>query len=385
MTVADISAADLSDSMTALDEEIEDVSSSEEALPRRSFPPPPPSRRPSPPSVSGVRNALPSASQRPLPPPPGSVPSAPPCPASASMRPTLPSATQSSPPSSSVHPVASARDPISALYRREKERLQADHAAQVEQMKEEHDRALAALRRELAQAEKDRDEAVERAAARHKREQEEKIKAARRRMTMAAHVALEDRQGLVSHLISENDQLRARVHILEEKLDLDKTQFAPRPRIPFLPPELFEKASGLPPPLPSSAPRRLSAEESEPLTQTTPLTEEEPDTSTATSARERTWPKNEPITLSEPPREVDTGLAAKLESKHDDLTELRGVGKAIARSLRELGVTRFEQIAAWNEEDIKMIAPRLRRRPNRIRKDGWIKSAQDLLAQRGGT
>jgi predicted flap endonuclease-1-like 5' DNA nuclease len=47
--------------------------------------------------------------------------------------------------------------------------------------------------------------------------------------------------------------------------------------------------------------------------------------------------------------------------------------------LKRAGITRFEQIAAWSEEDIQRIAPQLGRRPNRIRKDGWIRAAVEQL------
>jgi len=164
-------------------------------------------------------------------------------------------------------------------------------------------------------------------------ESEANLVSMRRRVAVAAHLALEDRQGLLRHLEDENDRLRSQVHELEAKLDLPATVFPDRPRTPSLPPEMF-----IPPSLPAPAP-------------------------TATAPQ------------SAPQRGVNGNHSV---SATDDLTRLRGVGPAIARGLVQLGVTKFSQIASWTDADIERIAPRLRTRPNRIRKDGWIKSAQRL-------
>ncbi len=62
----------------------------------------------------------------------------------------------------------------------------------------------------------------------------------------------------------------------------------------------------------------------------------------------------------------------------DDLTCIRGIGPAFARSLRRLGVTRFEQIAAWTKADIDDMAQKLKTSPRRIQQAGWVDSAADL-------
>jgi NADH-quinone oxidoreductase subunit E len=72
-------------------------------------------------------------------------------------------------------------------------------------------------------------------------------------------------------------------------------------------------------------------------------------------------------------------LAAEPAAARDDLTRLRGVGPGLARLLHGAGVTKLAQIAAWTEADIAAIAPVLRARPDRIRKEDWVGNAQRLL------
>ncbi len=71
-------------------------------------------------------------------------------------------------------------------------------------------------------------------------------------------------------------------------------------------------------------------------------------------------------------------VATRIESA-DDLTRIKGIGPAFARRLGALGVTRFAQIADWSDLDIESTASAIELSPNRIRKQGWVDSAQALL------
>lgn len=64
----------------------------------------------------------------------------------------------------------------------------------------------------------------------------------------------------------------------------------------------------------------------------------------------------------------------------DDLTRIKGLGPKLAATLRDLGVTRFAQIAAWSDADIDRIDARLGRFEGRIRRDGWVEQAGYLAA-----
>jgi predicted flap endonuclease-1-like 5' DNA nuclease len=65
----------------------------------------------------------------------------------------------------------------------------------------------------------------------------------------------------------------------------------------------------------------------------------------------------------------------------DDLKQIRGIGPAFERELKRLGVRTFAQIAAWSDADIDGIAPKIKARPDRIRREGWVASAAERTAK----
>lgn len=290
---------------------------------RHSGPPPPPSRRaPIPPDVEGVStSSAPSSQARPTIPGHGHTPLPPP------HRPTSSAPSAPLKPRLGSTPITQLnrlRDPVRALHERELEHLREQHQQALAQALAEKDAEIAAQAlahqthiQTLVSEQQAQVQAV-------RAEGEALLLSMRRRVAAAAHLALEDRQGSLRYLEDENERLRAHVHELQQQLGLPATVFPKRPRTPSLPPEMFISPS-LPPPASIGA--------------------------------------LEPSSRGDLP---------------DDLTRLRGVGPAIARGLVQLGVTKFSQIASWTDADIERIAPRLRTRPNRIRKDGWVKCAQRL-------
>lgn len=63
----------------------------------------------------------------------------------------------------------------------------------------------------------------------------------------------------------------------------------------------------------------------------------------------------------------------------DTLTLLKGLGPKAASRLAELGVTRFEQIATWDEGDVAAIDAQMGAFKGRIMRDRWVDQAR-LLA-----
>ena len=59
----------------------------------------------------------------------------------------------------------------------------------------------------------------------------------------------------------------------------------------------------------------------------------------------------------------------------DDLLLLKGVGPKLATLLGTLGVTRFDQIAAWTDADIARIDAQLGTFKGRATRDKWIEQA----------
>jgi predicted flap endonuclease-1-like 5' DNA nuclease len=64
----------------------------------------------------------------------------------------------------------------------------------------------------------------------------------------------------------------------------------------------------------------------------------------------------------------------------EDLTRIKGLGPKIAALLGAAGITRFAQIAAWEEADIARIDAQLGRFSGRITRDQWVEQARLLAA-----
>ena len=66
------------------------------------------------------------------------------------------------------------------------------------------------------------------------------------------------------------------------------------------------------------------------------------------------------------------------QPSRDDLQQIKGVGPAIEKTLNELGISRFDQIAQMSEYDIDRVAHRLKGFRSRIYREDWIGQARDL-------
>ena len=65
----------------------------------------------------------------------------------------------------------------------------------------------------------------------------------------------------------------------------------------------------------------------------------------------------------------------------DDLKMIKGVGPAIEKTLNEMGIFRFRQIADMSEYDIDRVARRLKGFHSRIYREDWIGQARTLLEE----
>jgi len=97
----------------------------------------------------------------------------------------------------------------------------------------------------------------------------------------------------------------------------------------------------------------------------------------AAAAVEQAPPEAEPsaaLGRMAPPTAED-GAAA------DNLQQIKGIGPKIAGILDQLGIRRFDQIAAWTPENIEWVNDHLRFK-GRIEREEWIAQAQALIAAR---
>lgn len=65
-------------------------------------------------------------------------------------------------------------------------------------------------------------------------------------------------------------------------------------------------------------------------------------------------------------------------SLRNDLKQIKGVGPAIERTLNDMGIFRFQQIADMTEYDIDRVAERLKGFHSRIYRENWIGQAREL-------
>ncbi|MFQ5982039.1 MAG: hypothetical protein ACE5KS_01565 [Woeseiaceae bacterium] len=70
------------------------------------------------------------------------------------------------------------------------------------------------------------------------------------------------------------------------------------------------------------------------------------------------------------------------ENESDDLKLIKGVGPAIEKTLNDLGIFRFNQIAEMSEYDIDRVAQRLKGFRSRIYREDWVGQARNLQYQK---
>ena len=79
-----------------------------------------------------------------------------------------------------------------------------------------------------------------------------------------------------------------------------------------------------------------------------------------------------PINGHEKPQEVD------------DLKEIIGIGKVFERTLNDLGVFSFRQIASFGVADIARVNAELKEFKGRMEQDDWVGQARELYFQKYG-
>ncbi len=83
---------------------------------------------------------------------------------------------------------------------------------------------------------------------------------------------------------------------------------------------------------------------------------------------------------SEPDADVTDSEIA--ENDTDDLKLIKGVGPVIEKTLNELGIYRFNQIAEMSEFDIDRVAQQLKGFRSRIYREDWVGQARNLQHQK---
>ena len=77
----------------------------------------------------------------------------------------------------------------------------------------------------------------------------------------------------------------------------------------------------------------------------------------------------------------DGSIAESANDMRDKLQAIKGVGPAIEKTLNEMGIFRFQQIAEMSEYDIDRIARSLKGLRSRIYREDWLGQARELRDQ----
>ena len=81
-----------------------------------------------------------------------------------------------------------------------------------------------------------------------------------------------------------------------------------------------------------------------------------------------------------PPPPMVADMPAPPADQESELLRIKGLGPKLADQLQSLGVSRLEQIAAWDDAEIDRIDAQLGRFQGRIRRDDWPTQARLLAA-----
>ena len=87
-----------------------------------------------------------------------------------------------------------------------------------------------------------------------------------------------------------------------------------------------------------------------------------------------------PPTMAPEPEPAPEPIHAVPAGPADELTRMKGVGPKVAAMLNGLGVTRYDQIAAWTDDDVARIDAQLGTFKGRVTRDQWVEQARLLAA-----
>ena len=67
----------------------------------------------------------------------------------------------------------------------------------------------------------------------------------------------------------------------------------------------------------------------------------------------------------------------------DDLKKINGVGPKLEKTLNQMGIWHFSQIASWGEAEIAWVDENLEGFKGRVSRDNWIAQAAELMKESG--
>ena len=65
-------------------------------------------------------------------------------------------------------------------------------------------------------------------------------------------------------------------------------------------------------------------------------------------------------------------------NEQDNLKLIKGIGKVMEKTLNDLGITTFKQLANFQPSDVQSVSDALSEFPGRIERDNWVGQARDI-------
>ena len=72
-------------------------------------------------------------------------------------------------------------------------------------------------------------------------------------------------------------------------------------------------------------------------------------------------------------------IAEKVKYPNNNLKRIKGIGPHLERKLKKSGITSYQQIAEFSENDIRHVADQIGSFPRRIKREAWVEQAKKLL------
>ena len=74
------------------------------------------------------------------------------------------------------------------------------------------------------------------------------------------------------------------------------------------------------------------------------------------------------------------GITCPRDTGADDLKQIKGIGPKLEQLCNSLGFYHFDQIAAWNADEVAWVDANLQGFKGRVSRDGWVEQARILAA-----
>jgi large subunit ribosomal protein L20 len=84
---------------------------------------------------------------------------------------------------------------------------------------------------------------------------------------------------------------------------------------------------------------------------------------------------------AEAAEQVRARFAELADVEPDDLKQIKGVGPVLETMLHDLNIKTFEQIAAFDADEIALVTAALTKFKDRVTRDNWVDQAKELLAE----